>query len=105
MAGTPAERFRNQVTGTLSTLTARADQSHEESALLRKQLDEERAAGQERDRVIAELRQENALLRQRLDDHLKRVEMWSGRFWMLVPVLVGAIFSLASGLIVVLAKK
>jgi len=104
MAGSPAEQFR-QITNTLSTLTARADQSRDESALLRRQLDEERAAGRERDRAVAELRQENALLRQRLDDHLKRVETWSARLWTLVTVLVGAVLSLASGLIVILAKK
>lgn len=104
MAGSPSEQLR-QVTNTLSTLTARIDQSREESALLRKQLEEERVAGRERDQRIAELRQENALLKQRLDDHLKRVETWSARLWTLITVLVGAVLSLASGLVVALSKK
>ena len=104
MAGSPADKHR-ELTNALSTLTERIDQSREDSALLRRQLDEERALGRERDREIAALRQENALLRQRLDDHLKRVETWSGRLWVLVTVLVGAVLSLASGLIVALAKK
>lgn len=104
MANSPSEQLR-QVTNTLSTLTARVDQSRDETALLRKQLDEERAAGRERDETIAELRQENALLKQRLDDHLKRVETWAARLWTLVAVLVGAVLSLASGLIVTLARK
>ena len=54
---------------------------------------------------LALLRQENAVLRQRLDDHLKRVETWSARLWALVSVLIGAVLSLASGLIVTLVRK
>jgi chromosome segregation ATPase len=54
---------------------------------------------------IKELRQENALLRQRLDDHFKRVDTWSGRLWALIVVLIGAVMSLASGLIISLNRK
>lgn len=54
---------------------------------------------------VADLRQENALLKQQLGDHLKRVETWSGRLWTLVTVLVAAVLALASGLIVTLGKK
>lgn len=44
------------------------------------------------------------LLRQRLDDHLKRYEQWEARRWALVMALIGAVLSLASGLIVTLAR-
>ncbi len=75
---------------------------------LRREFDVEQSLGREREQAIADLRQENAVLRRQLDDYLKRVETWSGRLWGLVPVLLGAILSLASGLIVtlvMLAKK
>ena len=54
---------------------------------------------------VTELQKDNALLRQRLDEHLKRVEKWDTRFWGLIVVLVGALLSLSAGLIVVLVKK
>ncbi len=54
---------------------------------------------------LATLRQENALLRQKLDDHIKRLETWATRAWGLVPVLIGAVLSLAAGLVVTLARR
>jgi hypothetical protein len=54
---------------------------------------------------VKELRQEFELLRQRLDDHLKRMDLWGGRLWAFILALVGAVLSLAAGLIVTLAKK
>ena len=54
---------------------------------------------------MTELQKENALLRQRLDEHLTRVEKWDTRFWGLIVVLVGALLLLSAGLIVVLVKK
>jgi chromosome segregation ATPase len=87
--------------------TAREDAAvhREQLAQVRRELDDERARGRDRDQALAELRQENALLRQRLDDHLKRVDTWSARAWSLIVLLIGTVFSLASGLIVTLAKK
>jgi len=89
----------------LNTARVEAVEQRSVAEHLRRELDQERALGRERDRLLTEVRQENALLRQRLDDHLKRVETWSGRLWALVSVLIGAVLSLASGLIVTLAKK
>jgi chromosome segregation ATPase len=81
----------------------------EEVSHLRRQLDEVREAARVQDRVNADLRQENALLKQRLDDHLKRVETWDTRRWGFIVAVVVALFSpalsLASGLIVTLARK
>ena len=60
-------------------------------------------------RELAELRQETALLRQKIEDHLKRAETWDNRRWTvavgLVMAVLGAALSLASGLIVTLARK
>ena len=90
---------------TIADLSALSDVLNERLESTQRGLEDERTLGRERDRAITELRQENAVLRQRLDDHLKRVETWSARLWALVPVLIGAVLSLASGLIVTLARK
>ena len=56
-------------------------------------------------RETAELRQENAILKQQLQDHIKQVELWDNRRWSLIVLLIGAVLSLASGLIATLARK
>jgi len=50
--------------------------------------------------VNADLRQESAVTRQQLAEHLKRVEVWDARRWPLVAVLLPA-----SGLAVALARR
>lgn len=55
--------------------------------------------------AIANLGQQIALIAQRLDDHVKRIELWDNRRWGLIVLLIGAIFSLEPGLIVTLAKR
>jgi AcrR family transcriptional regulator len=58
---------------------------------------------------VAVLRQENAVLRQQHQDHIKQTELQDSRRWglfiALAGVLLGAVLSLASGLIVTLARK
>lgn len=54
---------------------------------------------------LANLRIEVAVLRQKVDDHIKQVELWDSRRWGLIVVLIGAVLSLASGLIVTLANR
>ena len=56
-------------------------------------------------RESAEARQETAVLKQQLQDHIKRTDLADSRRWGLVVLLLGAVLSLASGLIVTLAKK
>ena len=83
---------------------------------LKRDLDEERAARRDQERVNAELRQElavgrqeNALVRQRLDDHLKQSETWEARKWGfatgLVLGLFSAVLSLLVGLLVTFVRK
>jgi hypothetical protein len=67
-------------------------------AQLQDELTEERNA-----RVALE--RENAILKQQLQDHIKQVELWDNRRWSLIVLLIGTILSLASGLIVTLARK
>jgi chromosome segregation ATPase len=57
------------------------------------------------ERELAEARQETAVLKQQLQDHVARYQEWERRRWSLIVLLVGAVMSLASGLIVTLAKK
>jgi predicted nucleic acid-binding Zn-ribbon protein len=54
---------------------------------------------------LALLRQENAVLRQQLQDHIAQYQEWDRRKWALIVMLIGAVLSLASGLIVTLARK
>lgn len=61
---------------------------------------------------LASLDKENAVLKQtiaeqtrRFDEHVRRAEVWGQRWWALVPLLVGAVLSLCSALIVALARK
>ena len=69
-----------------------------ESDALRKQLDDALV-------VLRDTELQLALVRQKIDDHLKRMDVWGGRFWGLVVILIGAVMSLASGLIAALARK
>ncbi len=57
------------------------------------------------DRELAELRQQNALLLQRIDEQQKRLEKWDTRLWGVVAITIGAVLSLAAGLIVALVKR
>ena len=97
MARSPAEQFRD-LDVQLATLTEAFRNSRAESSELK-------AAIARVEEKCASLATENALLRQKLDDHLKRVELWDGRLWGLIVLLVGAALSLASGLIVTLARN
>jgi chromosome segregation ATPase len=76
-----------------------------EVAELRKQLDDERSRWRECDKSLVDLQRDVAALRQRSDDQTRQVEAWANRAWGLFVVLVGAVLSLASGLIVTLARK
>jgi gas vesicle protein len=54
---------------------------------------------------LKELQRQVALLTQRFDDHLKQVEKWDQRRWMLYGLLIGAILSFAANLVVALVRK
>ena len=51
------------------------------------------------------LQQEAAVLRQRLDNHLKRVETWDNRWWGVLGLFVASALTLAANLIVILVRK
>lgn len=97
MAKSPNDQFRDVFTQ-LAVLTERDTARQQEVKDLRELVETE-----QRERV--RLQVENAALKQRLDDHIKRAETWSGRLWALVVMLAAAALSLASGLIVALNKK
>lgn len=54
---------------------------------------------------LSELTKELAIVKQQVAEQTKRLEEWDRRLWGLVAVLVGALLSLAAGLIVALARK
>ena len=86
-------------------LTAELAALTERLSGLRRQVKDMRAAQLRTEAALADVLRENALLRQRLDDHIKRLDTWATRAWGLVPVLVGAVLSLAAGLVVTLARR
>lgn len=61
--------------------------------------------GKDLDQELAELRQQHALLLQKLDEQQKRLEKWDTRLWGVVAITIGAVLSLAAGLIVALTKR
>lgn len=71
----------------------------------RRGLERQEALVEQLTRELTAVRLEVAALRQRSDDQTKQYEAWVGRAWSLVTLLVGAVLSLASGLIVTLARK
>jgi len=72
---------------------------------LKQSLNDANILNREAESKLTEVRQEVAVLKQRLDEQTKRVEMWSNRLWGLISILIGAILALSSGLIVTLARK
>ncbi|MCI0642081.1 MAG: hypothetical protein L0Y72_10365 [Gemmataceae bacterium] len=55
--------------------------------------------------AIADIRKDLAITNQKLEEQAKRVEEWDRRWWGLIIVLIGALLSLGSGLIVLLARR
>ena len=55
--------------------------------------------------MLAEVRREAAVLKQQVGEQSKRAEEWDRRGWGLMVLLIGAVLSLAAGLIVALAKR
>ena len=109
------ETFQEQADGTgerihqLATelrILQERDARREADAAERKAHDEKRLDEiAELRRELAAARQENAVLRQQLQDHVAQYQEWDRRRWGLIVLLIGTVFSLASGLIVTLAKK
>lgn len=56
-------------------------------------------------RELADARQETAVLKKLLDEHIKKVDLADNRRWGMVVLALGAIFSLATGPVVSLTKK
>lgn len=102
MAKTIAEAELRGLCGVLET---RLDTDRRDIADLWTADEAGRKRVEELSRELAALQQENAVLRKELDVHLKRYELWEARRWAFVMALVGAVLSLASGLIVTLARK
>ena len=104
MAKSPAEQYR-EVTNALSTLSERVENIRRDVERNNREVDDAYKFREQTLDALSKLGRDHALLSQRLDDHLKRVEIWDARRWSLIVLQIGAVFSLASGLIVTLAKK
>jgi hypothetical protein len=97
MAKSPTEQFR-ELSIQHELLMERDANRHREVQELKVILEKERDARITSDR-------ENAILRQQLQDHLTQYQEWDRRRWGLIVMLIGAVMSLASGLIVTLVRK
>lgn len=97
MAKSPSEQLR-EIALELRTLRERDATRERDVVLLREEVAEERKAR-------TSLEKENAVLKQQLQDHIKQVEVWDGRRWGLFVLLVGAVLSLSSGLVISLSRK
>lgn len=97
MAKSPSEQIRDLVAD-LKVLTERDDNR-------RRELEKLGAKVETLQVELAAERAERAALKQQLVDHIKHADLVDGRRWTLVLALFGAVLSLASGLIVTLAKK
>jgi chromosome segregation ATPase len=104
VAKSPSEQIREMTVG-LGVLEERVD-------TLLAEVKERRAADDKRRDEIADLRrelaavrQDNAVLRQQLQDHVAQYQEWDRRRWGLIVLLVGAVMSLTSGLVITLARK
>lgn len=115
MAKTPTEHIRD-LTAQVRVLedrdAARREALKDLKGRLEQQEAEQKAADEKfRDEVIqlrsesADARQETALVKQLLQEHIKRFDLADSRRWALVILALGAIFSLATGLIVTLVRK
>jgi chromosome segregation ATPase len=104
VAKSPSEQIR-EVSTDVNVLEARVE------TLLDEMKDRKAADEKRREEItqlrqeLAGLRQENAVLRQQLQDHVAQYQEWDRRRWGLIVMLIGAVLSLASGLIVTLARK
>ncbi len=56
-------------------------------------------------RELAEARQEIALVKQSLQEHIKKTDLADSRRWGLIVLVLGGIFPLVTGLIVTLVRK
>jgi septal ring factor EnvC (AmiA/AmiB activator) len=86
----------------IETGTARADGS---TAGREKTTEELRTKILILEQDLNSVRQELKLSQHTLAEYSKRADVWLGRGWTVLTVLIGALLSLASGLIVTLARR
>lgn len=100
----PSEVIR-ELTSDVKLLYDR-DRTHQvELGRLETRLDRHDASFEQLTRDLAAARNEMAALRQRSDDQTRQNEASTARLWALLTLCISAALSLASGLIVTLARK
>ena len=104
MAKSTAEQLR-ELYEQLAVLTERDATRQREVEELKAVVEREREGRVEAQLENATPRQENAVLRQLVQDHIAQYQEWDRRRWTLITLLIAAVFSLASGLVVALTKK
>jgi len=103
--GRERDKLIAELRAAIAILGHRLDAKSEGEAVTTRALTELKGQVDKLREELAASKQENALLRQQPQDHMKQVEVWDNRRWGLFVLLIGAVLSLASGLIVTLARK
>jgi hypothetical protein len=104
VAKSPTEQIRDLALE-VRALRERDGFHEREIQRIREDLGHERSEREQEREARAALEIEHAALKQQLQDHLKQVELWDNRRWGLFVLLIGTVLSLASGLIVTLARR
>ncbi|MFO0969790.1 MAG: hypothetical protein U0793_29900 [Gemmataceae bacterium] len=90
--------YYHELRSTATLHADRLDNLRRETTDLNHKLDDLKAE-------LAEVRRDIARYQQRLDEHEKRLDKWDQRLWGFVALTIGALLSLAAGLIVAFARK
>jgi predicted nucleic acid-binding Zn-ribbon protein len=104
VAKSPTEHIR-ELSVEIRAITERESALRDQFTDLKERDEKREKENAELRRELTDVRQENAVLRQQLQDHIKQTDLADNRRWALIVLLLGAVLSLASGLIVTLAKK
>jgi uncharacterized coiled-coil DUF342 family protein len=86
-------------------LTTALERHNEQIATLRRESDELKERGDATREAVAELQKKVALVQQSIQQLRKDWDDWDRKRWILVGLVVGAVFSFVANLMLVLARK
>lgn len=101
----PPSEFVRELSNDVNLLQNLDRRREQDLERLGSRIDKQDARIEQLTRELALARQDRAALRQRSDDQTRQTEAATARLWGLLTLCIGAALSLASGLIVTLARK
>lgn len=107
-----SEQRRDDLTDEMHQLKSELRVLVERDTARQRELDDRKAQDQKRDAEVIKLReelvasrQENAVLRQQLADHIKHTDLTDTRRWGVIMLVIGTVLSLVNGLVLAFGKK